>query len=176
MNGTRIRTRRCAANGGVRGAKRRVNLAFMPAILILAALLATPATARTQTIFACNLGAKRAIVTIDSRGFVYRYGTAKKADLTIVENAGSANLHAYWGRYVSPLRQLRFTAGEYSYLLYTMAANERMDTNGTAGLMVLRGTKVLSDRQCKPWVEFTGGFERIDALPQDEEDWSAMAL
>ncbi len=149
----------------------------MQILLVLAVLVATPpASARTETIFSCNLGAKRAVVTIDSRGFVYRYGTARKTDLTIVEKAGSANVHAYWGRYVSPLRQLRFTAGEYSYLLYTMAANERMDTRGTAGLMVLRGSKVISDRQCKPWVEFTGGYERIDALPQDDDDWSAMAL
>lgn len=115
-------------------------------------------------------------MTVEGDSFTYRYGSRDETELTIAGHGVSGNVHAYWGRYVSPLRQLRFTAGEYSYILYTMAANPRMDTSGSSGLIVMKGKTVLSDRQCKPWVEFTAGLDAIDALPQDGEDWSAMAL
>lgn len=148
----------------------------MRKILILAALLsATPALAG-EKIFDCKLGTKRATVTVERGRVIYRYGSGNLAELTIAGSGATGNVHGYVGRYAEILRQVRFTKGEYSYILYTMGASRRADSSAVGGLTVMRGTKVLSNRACKPWVEFTGGYQALDGLPQDDDSWSAMAL
>ena len=147
----------------------------MKTILLAATLLsAAPALAAPKTIFTCKLGAKAATVTLDGSRFTYRYGTPKKTELTVVGTA--SNLHAYSGRYASILSQLRFNVGEVSYIVYAMGASSVADSSAVSGLMVVRGSKLLSDKSCKPVAEFKGGYNAMMELPQDEDKWSSMSL
>jgi hypothetical protein len=148
----------------------------MTLILLAAALLSSAPAARPETIFACKLGARSATVSLNGKRFTYRYGTVKKAELTVTGTATSGNLHGYSGRYASILSQLRFNVGDVSYVLYTMDASRAADSSAVSGLTVVRGGKVLSDRPCKPFATFRGGFAATSELPQDDDKWSAMSL
>ena len=149
----------------------------MKLFLLAAALIsATPALGAPKTIFACKLGLKSAKVTLEQGRFIYRYGAAKKAELTLAGSGAVGDVTAYQGRYASILRQIRFTNGGVSYILYSMGASSTADTRDVSGLSVVRGGKLVSDQSCKPFAEFTAGFEALDALPQDEDSWSAMSL
>ena len=77
-------------------------------------------------------------------------------------------------RYASIQSQLRFSRGDYSYVVHSMGASVIADSNGISGLVVRRGGRTIMDRPCTRQTEFSGGFDAPQALPKDNDDQSIM--
>lgn len=143
-------------------------------LLLAAAVLALPATAHAgeRTLFTCKLGFKSATVSANGDALIYRYGTAKKAELTITGGPGIGNVfhltHLMSGRE----RQLRFKRGPYDYTIFSIEPNVRTGAKGVSGLVVKKDGKQLSYRFCRPYASFREGYD-WDVLPQDGVDYSA---
>ena len=151
-------------------------------LMCLAAMaLAAPATAPAQrgpqaeTLFRCALGNGKT-VNVTARGdqVTYRYGTTRRAELTLTANPRSGNAHFMYQRYASIESQLRFTNGQYSYVVYSMGPSQVAQSNGVSGLVVFRGTRRIADHSCRRFTEFSGGFELMPRFPEDSETYSAM--
>lgn len=148
------------------------------AFLLTAVALASPAAAqqsgRAETVFSCTLHGGNT-VTITARGdrLTYRYGTARRAELTLSGTPETGNLLLLQQRYAGPQRQIRFINGEYSYIVHYIGADPRL-ANSISGLVVMRGTRRISDRLCTHYREFEAGWDIIHRLPEDSESWSVM--
>lgn len=141
-----------------------------------AAMLPASASAQaSETVFSCALDSGRT-VTVTRRGndFTYRYGTPRRAELTLTGNAGSGNLHFMRQRYAGPQMQLRFSNGAYSYIVHAMEGNGNVGANGVSGLVVMRGNQRVADHACRRYTDFSAGFDQLDALPEDSEAYTAM--
>ena len=128
----------------------------------------------SQRVFACSLGGKSAIVTLAGRQLTYTFGTAAHTELRIVASAGRGNVFYFGDVYDSPEQQLRFVAGRYSYVVYSLEGNPRKGAKALSGLLVVRDGKRVADMSCNPHAEFVGGFDLFPTLPQDTESNSAM--
>ncbi len=149
------------------------------AILSITAVALTSSAAaqrpgRPETVFSCTLRGGKT-VTIMARGdrLTYRYGTSRRAELTLTGSPESGNVLLLQQRFAGPQRQLRFVNGEYSYIVHYMGADPRV-ANSFAGLTVMRGTHQISDRLCTRYREFEAGWDLIHRLPEDSESWSVM--
>jgi hypothetical protein len=69
--------------------------------------------------------------------------------------------------------QLRFKNGEYSYILYNSEGNGRVGAAATSGLVIMRGTKQISDRPCSRYTEFAVSVDSLGVL-EDTDAYSAM--
>jgi hypothetical protein len=153
-------------------------LTLLMACATLAAGDPSPAFAKPVTIFECHLPAgKWVTVTQDGDQFTYRHGTAHGTDLTITGNAHTANLFYWSGRYTNIEQQLRFTKGDYSYIVYSLGPNPNLGADGDSGIEVLKGTNIISDTNgdqdtCSPWADLNISME--NDLPEDDQSWSAM--
>ena len=147
------------------------------AVLGLAALalVAGPAPARPDGNpdfgFTCALGPKQVRITTEQRRLVYRYGTRRRTELTIVEQPERRNvLYRYELYSRSNLQQLRFRNAGHDYILYSYFSAADYSGRGFAdegGLIVMSGTKILSRRRCRG-----GGFDedhRLDSRPADPD-------
>lgn len=151
-------------------------------ILVLAALLppgscfvAAPEGSPVK-VFACSIGDKKvSVTTVDGR-LVYRYGTASKDDLSIVGMPGSGNIHWLEGRFAGMERQLRFTNGEYSYIIYAAEGNANSGAAGTSGLIVARGKRVISERSCSRYTDLDLPDVNELGIPMDSEAYQAMSM
>lgn len=149
----------------------------MPAHLaVLATFFLAPAsmasTAPGPTIFACQLsGGKIVTVTGSDAGFVYRYGTARKPELTITGTLAGKNLSKRLEVHGGDIdAQLRFVSGEYSYIVHSFPRNKIVDNQPVSGLKVFRSNKKISDRACKPWAKISfADYEDLDAVPDIPE-------
>jgi hypothetical protein len=147
-------------------------------VLLTAVALTSPAAARrvepVKTVFSCTVRGG-AVVSITARGdsLTYRYGTPRRAELTITASPHSGNIRRLQQRYVGPEEQIRFIKGEYSYIVYSMGADPKL-ANSVSGLVVMRGTRRIADRPCTRYSEFKAGFDLLERLPQDSESWTAM--
>lgn len=127
---------------------------------------------RGRTIFSCRLrGAKIVTVTGGGGRYVYRYGTARRPELTIVGTAANGKVFkqtaTHGGAYDI---QLRFVRGEYSYIVHSFPRNDIVDNVPTSGLMVFRGGRRILDRDCSPWARISfGDFEDLYELPDNPE-------
>ncbi|MES2987009.1 MAG: hypothetical protein V4808_03795 [Pseudomonadota bacterium] len=149
-------------------------------LVILAAFLlagtsaasAAPNPARDRTIFSCKLpGGKIATVKANGGQFTYRYGTARKAELTIVGSATSKNLFKLAAVHGGDTDiQLRFVKGDVSYIVHSFPRNDIVDNQPVSGLRVFRGGKRILDRDCRPWAALNvGDFEEMYELPDSPE-------
>ena len=151
-------------------------------LLIACATLAvddpSPAFANPVTIFDCHLPAgKWVTVTQDGDRFTYRHGTAHGTDLTITGDAHSGNVFYWSGRYTNIEQQLRFTQGDYSYIVFSLGANPNLGADGDSGIEVFKGTRIISDTKgnidtCSPWADLKIWMD--NDLPEDDDSWAAM--
>jgi len=154
----------------------------MTLTLALAALLplgssfaATPEGSSTK-VFACSIGDKKVSVNAVDGRLTYHYGTASKDDLSIVGIPASGNVHWLEGRFAGMEHQLRFSNGEYSYIIYAAEGNGNTGATGNSGLIVVRGTKVISQRPCFRYADLV--MPDVDTLkiPMDSDTYQAMSM
>jgi hypothetical protein len=69
--------------------------------------------------------------------------------------------------------QIRFRNGEYSYIVYDNEGNNRVGATATSGLVIMRGTKQISERSCARFSEFSVSLDSLE-IPEDTEAYSAM--
>ena len=137
-----------------------------------------PAFANPVTIFDCHLPAgKWVTITQDGNRFTYRHGTTHGNDLTITGDVRSRNVFYWSGRYTNIEKQLRFTKGKYSYIVFSLGANPTLGADRDSGLVVLKGRKIISDTNgnkdiCSPWSDLKISMD--NDLPEDGDSWSAM--
>jgi hypothetical protein len=134
--------------------------------------LITPC-ARAAGVFACSVGKKAVSVTQDGGRFTYTFGAPGRADISIVGSAAQKNVFYREDRYAGMEHQLRFSNGEYSYIVYNMEGNDRTGAAASSGLVVMKGTKTIADLPCARYTEFGVGFD-YNTLPADTEAYSAM--
>jgi hypothetical protein len=127
-----------------------------------------------KAIFSCSFGAKAAYVTYARKKYTYNFGTKSHTEFSITSDQKSQNVFYREDQYAGLVQQLRFTNGAYSYIVYTMNANEEKGTNAISGLLVLKGKECVSDVPCRPHAAF-GEFD-ANSLPQDSEAYSAMSF
>lgn len=148
--------------------------------MALAAFLPGTAAAQSgsgvETVFRCTLrNGKTVSITAQGGNLFYAYGTPRRAELSLRGSARSGNVFFWQQRYASILSQVRFTRGDHHYILYSMGANGQTGSSAVSGLLVLRGSRRVSDHSCRRHAEFTGGFDLLNRLPQDSETYSAMS-
>ena len=125
-----------------------------------------------QRIFSCRLpGDKLVTVHADGERLVYRYGTARLAELTIVGTPAKRNLFQHIGVHGGDWAvQLSFVNGDHSYIVHSFPRNEIVDNVALSGLVVVRAGKTILDRKCSPWAEIsTSRIEDLEAIPQIPE-------
>jgi hypothetical protein len=146
--------------------------------IVMAVACGSGAAANPVTIFDCHLpGGKLVTVTQDGGSFTYRHGTAHSTDMKITGDANSGNVFYWSGRYTNIEEQLRFTKGDYSYIVFSLPANANLGADAVSGIEVLKGTKDISDATgnndtCSPWADLKTGSD--NGLPPDDDSWSAM--
>lgn len=125
-----------------------------------------------HTVFSCQLsGGKIATVTQDGGQFLYRYGSAGRAELTIEGTAANGRLFKqaalHGGTYDV---QLRFVSGAYSYIVHSFPRSDIVDNVPRSGLMVFRDGRKIMDRNCSPWAAVSFEHpEYLYALPDIPE-------
>jgi hypothetical protein len=148
-------------------------------VLALSALIplrlagAAAAETATATLFACSIGKKTVTVTVVGQSLVYRYGTPAKAEMSIVGTAAAGNIFQMTQRYAGTEYQLRFTKGEFSYIVYSSGSNANVGAAATSGLVVMRGMTRILDKSCSRFAQLTLPAD-IFALPEDTAAYSAM--
>ena len=101
-----------------------------------------------QRVFACSLGRKSVPVTAAGPQLTYSFGTAARTELHIVASAKRGNVFYRSDIYASPEQQLRFVAGPYSYIVYSMDGDPRKDAKAISGLLVAKDGKRVADMPC----------------------------
>lgn len=144
------------------------------AALLLPLLAGAASGGSAPLLFRCTLGAKHATVTAVGKTLVYQYGSAKRVELRIVGSAAAGNLFYRTARYAAVERQLRFTAGRYSYIVFSVGGSPQVGASADSGLSVLDGTRHVADDSCHPWSELKTGAIEGWHLPEDGERFSAM--
>ena len=127
----------------------------------------------STTIFACSIGEKTVSVTAADGRLTYHYGTGLKDEMTIIGTPTSGNVFQMSQRFAGMEYQLRFTNGEYSYIVYDSEGNGRVGAAASSGLVVTRDTKHISDRSCARFTEFTVSLDSF-GIPEDTDTYSAM--
>jgi hypothetical protein len=153
-----------------------VTMLGLAALLPLGSSFAATPEGLPTKVFACSIGDKKvSVITVGGR-LIYRYGTASKDELSIVGVPGAGNIHWLEGRFAGMEYQLRFTNGEYSYIIYATEGNANSGAEATSGLIVARGTKIISNRSCSRYAELV--MPDVDALgiPMDSETYQAMSM
>jgi hypothetical protein len=132
-----------------------------------------PAEAASTNVFTCSIGKKTVSVTSTEGRLTYHYGTANKDELSIVGIPASGNIFQMSQRFAGMEYQLRFRNGEFNYIVYSSEGNGRVGAAASSGLVVMRGTKVISDRSCSRYADLTMPDAAL-AVPEDTDVYSAM--
>ena len=149
----------------------RSTIIFTAAVLLVFGSGASAEAA--GAIFTCRIGAKTVSVTDAGGRLAYQYGTASKAELSIIGTAKSGNVFQLEQRFAGMEYQLRFRNGDFSYIVYSSEGNGRVGAAATSGLVVMRGAKTISDKSCAPYAELTLP-PPSEGIPQDTAAYSAM--
>lgn len=124
-----------------------------------------------HTVFSCQLGGGK-IVTVrrDGERFLYRYGTAGQAELTIEGTPTNGRIFQQTAVHGGTNDiELRFVRGAYSYVVHSFPRSDIVDNVPTSGLRVYRGGRVIMDRSCSPWVAISSeDFSAFDLPPVPE--------
>ncbi len=149
--------------------------AILSAAFLAAALPTTASAQAGETVFRCTLtnGKTVSVTTLGDR-LTYRYGTPQRAELTINGTPRTGNVHYMQQRYASIQSQMRFSNGDYHYIVHSMGASQVAQSNAISGLVVMRGNRRIADHSCRSFREFDGGFDIRQELPEDSERWSVM--
>lgn len=145
-------------------------------ILVAVALLSVGGRAHADpatSLFACRIGTHTVSVTDTGGQLSYRYGTAGKDEMRIVAATKSGKVFQMQQRFADPEYQLRFENGAYSYVVFSMEGNGRSGAQPVSGLVVMKGTKVLSNKFCSPYEDLTVPPSSED-VPEDSGTYSAM--
>jgi hypothetical protein len=138
--------------------------------ILLPGQLAAQQPGRAETLFACTLdGGKRVRVTRQGDRLTYRFGTARRAELTIVGSPSAGNLFAATALHGGSTyyTQLRFVRGQHSYIVYAMEGGRITDSAGSSGLIVFRDGRRIAQRNCARLTELS--FGAIREVPEDAE-------
>src|ERR1700742_4540721 len=128
---------------------RSIVVMALAALVSLAPAFASSAEAASTTLFSCSTGKKKVSGTLADGKLVYHYGSGAKDDLSIIGAPASGNVFQMSQRYAGMEYQLRFTNGDFSYIVYSMEGNASTDAHAISGLTVMQGAKVVSDQPCK---------------------------
>lgn len=151
--------------------------AIIAAVVIALTVPAAAAAQGREAVFQCVLrNGKTVSVTAQGERLTYRYGTPRRAELTLTGTPSSRNVFHFSGRYFNILNQLRFQNGRHSYIVYSLPGSRTADAKGSYGVMVLRDGRRVGDTQCRRETEFQGGFDLFQRLPQDDERYNVMTL
>ena len=135
---------------------------------------AARAETRPTLLFSCAIGAKTVSVTKTGTRFVYRFGTDSHSDMTIVGDPVAGNIFRLRQMYAGPETQVRFTNGEFSYIVLAAEGNANVGARSIAGVTVIRGLKNIAFTTCARFTEFVGFDEAFSAVPEDTESYSGM--
>jgi len=143
------------------------------ALIALGLTSAVQAEGNSTTIFKCSIGKKTVSVTRADGRLTYHYGTGTRDEMSIVGIPTSGNVLKMTQRFAGMEYQLRFKNGEYSYIVYDSEGNGRVGATASSGLVVMQGTKQISDRSCTRYTEFSVSVHSLE-LPEDTDAYSAM--
>jgi hypothetical protein len=146
------------------------------ALLALGSASTAHAEGVSTTVFKCSIGKKTVSVTLANGRLTYHYGTGNKDEMSIVGVPSSGNVFQMSQRYAGMEYQLRFTNGEYSYIVFDSEGNSRVGAAATSGIVIMQGTKPISDRSCSRFAEFAVPLSSLESLgiPEDTDAYSAM--
>ncbi len=146
-----------------------------PVIILGLAVLAplSPGFAAPAELFACTIGLKKVSVAMADGRLAYHYGTAGKDEMSIVGIPASGNVFQMTQRFAGMEYQLRFTNGDYSYIVYASEGSGRVGAPALSGLIVMRGTKQISDKPCARLTELAMPGDSL-GIPEDSAPYSAM--
>ena len=143
-------------------------------LVSLGPVLAAQSEDVSMTLFTCAIGAKSVSVTAGGGRLIYRYGTIDKNEMSIVGNPAAGNIFQMTQRYAGMEYQLRFKTGEFNYIVYSAEGNERVGASATSGLVVMRGTKRISDKSCSRFAPLAMPEAALKGVPDDTDAYSAM--
>jgi hypothetical protein len=143
------------------------------ALLVFLPGIGSAAEEQPRKVFACRIGPKIFSVTEAAGRLTYRYGTKDKDEIAIVGAPESKNVFKMIQRFAGMEYQLRFARGDFSYTVYSVEGNGNTGASSTSGLVVTKGTKRISDKQCAPFADVRLP-ENSQAIPDDDESYSAM--
>ncbi len=93
--------------------------------------------------------------------------------MPIVGIPTSGNVLQMTQRFAGMEYQLRFKDGEYSYIVYSSEGSGRVGAAASSGLVIMQGTKQVSDRPCGRSAEFAVSLDSL-GIPEDTDSYSAM--
>ena len=155
------------------GGRSAIIAAAAATMACLAPLLGAKAEQAPHSVFACSLGRKSVSVTSVGNQLTYSFGTPGHTEISITGNGGQGNVLFREDRYANTEYQLRFMKGEFSYIVYSMAASRVAGTAAVSGLTVRKGAKTVADMPCTRFTYLKPVFD-YDSLPVDTEEYSAM--
>jgi hypothetical protein len=127
----------------------------------------------STTVFTCSIGKKTVSVTHADGRLTYHYGTGIKDEMSIIGIPTAGNVFQMTQRFAGMEYQLRFKNGEYSYIVYNSEGNTRVGAAASSGLVIMQGTKHISDRSCAGFTEFAVSLDSL-GIPEDTDTYSAM--
>jgi hypothetical protein len=148
-------------------------VAGLVAMMALGPACTVHAEGVSTTVFTCSIGRKTASVTLADGRLTYHYGTRNKDEMSIVGIPSSGNVFQMSRRFAGMEYQLRFRNGEYNYIVYDSEGNSRVGAAATSGLVIMQGTKQISDRSCSRYAEFGVPLDSL-GIPEDTDAYSAM--
>lgn len=111
---------------------------------------ASPLCTRSESpLFACAIGARRLAVCSGTGGTIYRFGRPGRIELELRRPAFATRAYSGGGE-----SQVVFHRNSYSYVVYdktvrtAFGIDGRNDPATTAGLVVKRGNRIISDQRC----------------------------
>ena len=152
---------------------KAVIVSGLVALTVLGPAPTVHAESVSTTIFTCSIGKKTVSVTHADGRLTYHYGIGGNDELSIIDGPTSANVFQMTQRFAGMEYQLRFRNGEYSYVVYSSEGNGRVGAAATSGLVIMQGTKHISDRSCARFTEFAVPLDSL-GIPEDTDAYSAM--
>ncbi len=95
----------------------------LPLLLVASTVAAECAESEPSRVFSYSVGEKRVSVSKSGDRFVYHFGAAGKDKMSIVGVPATGNIFQKSQRFTGPEYQLRFTNGEFSYIVYSAEGN-----------------------------------------------------
>ena len=143
------------------------------ALIVLGPGSIVHAESNSTTVFTCSIGNKTVSVTHADGRLTYHYGTGDNDEMSIVGIPALGNVFQMTQRFAGMEYQLRFKNGEYSYIVYDSEGSGRMGAAASSGLVIMQGTKQISERPCARFTEFAVSLDSL-GIPEDTDVYSAM--
>jgi len=143
------------------------------ALIALGSATMVHAEGGSKTLFTCSIGKETVSVTRADGRLTYHYGTGINDEMSIIGVPASGNVFQMAQRFAGMEYQLRFKNGEYSYIVYDSEGRGRTGAAASSGLVIMQGTKRISDRSCARFTEFAVPLDSL-GIPEDTEVYSAM--